>query len=234
MELAAPHVAVAHDAREAPRVVRASQNIGGIGNITCLLPACRLEDVFAFDTGPGNMVMDAVLSELTGGKQTYDAGGEFAAAGTVHQGLLNWLMEDPYLVCKPPKTTGREYYGPAYVAKIMDFAHENRISDADLMATVTAFTAETIRYSVEHYFPVKPDRLIIGGGGSMNRTLVQDIAKALPGCKVMTNEELGYDSNAKEAVAFAVMANEAIFAGCNNVPSVTGAQNPVVMGKISL
>lgn len=212
----------------------ALQNIGGIGNITCLLPDCKLEDVFAFDTGPGNMVMDAVLSELTGGKQTYDAGGQFAAAGTVHHGLLNRLMEDPYLACKPPKTTGREYYGPDYVAKIMAYARENHISDADLMATVTAFTAETIRYSVEHYFPVKPDRLIIGGGGSMNKTLVRDIAQALPGCKVMTNEELGYDSNAKEAVAFAVLANEAIFAGCNNVPSVTGARNPVVMGKISL
>ncbi len=212
----------------------ALQNIGGIGNITCLPPDCELKDVFAFDTGPGNMVMDAVLAELTNGKQTYDAGGRFAAAGTVHQGLLDRLMEDPYLPCKPPKTTGREYYGPAYVEKIMAYARENNISDADLMATVTAFTAETIRYSVEHYFPVRPDRLIIGGGGSMNKTLVQDIARALPGCRVMTNEDMGYDSNAKEAVAFAVLANEALFAGCNNVPTVTGAKNPVVMGKISM
>lgn len=212
----------------------ALQNIGGIGNITCLPPNCALEDVFAFDTGPGNMVMDAVISELTGGRQTYDAGGGLAAAGTVHQGLLDRLMADPYLPCKPPKTTGREYYGPAYVEKIMAYARENRISDADLMATVTAFTAETIRYSVEHYFPVKPDRLIIGGGGSMNQTLVQDIARALPDCRVMTNEDMGFDSNAKEAVAFAVLANEALFAGSNNVPTVTGAKNPVVMGKISM
>ena len=212
----------------------ALQNIGGIGNITCLPPDCELKDVFAFDTGPGNMVMDAVLAELTNGKQTYDAGGRFAAAGTVHRGLLDRLMEDPYLPCKPPKTTGREYYGPAYVEKIMAYARENHIPNADLMATVTAFTAETIRYSVEHYFPVKPDRLIIGGGGSMNKTLVQDIARALPGCRVMTNEDMGYDSNAKEAVAFAVLANEALFAGCNNVPSVTGAKKPVVMGKISM
>lgn len=212
----------------------ALQNIGGIGNITCLPPDCALEDVFAFDTGPGNMVMDGVMSELTGGKQTYDAGGAFAAGGSIHRGLLDLLLEDPYLSCKPPKTTGREYYGPAYVAKIMSYAGENRISGADLMATVTDFTAETIRYSVEHYFPVKPDRLIIGGGGSMNRTLVNDIARALPDCAVMTNEQLGFDSNAKEAVAFAVLANEAIFAGYNNVPSVTGAKCPVVMGKISL
>ena len=212
----------------------ALQNIGGIGNITCLPPACELKDVFAFDTGPGNMVMDAVLSELTDGKMTYDAGGQFAASGTVDRGLLDRLMEDPYLSCKPPKTTGREYYGPGYVEKIMAYADKNHISDADLMATVTAFTAETIRYSIEHYFPIKPDRLIIGGGGSMNKTLLQDIAEILPGCKVMTNEDMGYDSNAKEAVAFAVLANEALFAGCNNVPTVTGAKNPVVMGKISL
>ena len=212
----------------------ALQNIGGIGNITCLPPDCGLDDVFAFDTGPGNMVMDAVLSELTNGKMTYDAGGQIAASGTVHRGLLDWLMEDPYLSCKPPKTTGREYYGPDYVKKIMAYAGENHISDADLMATVTAFTAETIRYSIEHYFTIKPDRLIIGGGGSMNKTLLRDIAKALPDCKVMTNEEMGYDSNAKEAVAFAVLANEALFAGSNNVPTVTGAKNPVVMGKISL
>lgn len=212
----------------------ALQNIGGIGNITCLPPDCSLEDVFAFDTGPGNMVMDAVFTELTGGKKTYDEGGTFAAGGVVHPGLLSRLMEDPYLSRKPPKTTGREYYGPAYVAKIMKYAREHCIAHADLMATVTAFTAETICYSVEHYFPVPPDRLIIGGGGSMNKTLVQDIARALPGCEVMTNEALGYDSNAKEAVAFAVLANEALFAGNNNVPSVTGARNPVVMGKISL
>ena len=144
------------------------------------------------------------------------------------------LMQDAYLSRKPPKTTGREYYGPDFVKKIMDYARRENISGQDLMATVTDYTAQTIRYSVEHYFPRKPDKLIIGGGGSMNKTLVQAVARALPECRVLTNEDLGYDSNAKEAVAFAVLANETIFAGCNNVPTVTGAKNPVVMGKISL
>ena len=212
----------------------ALQNIGGIGNITCLSPACRLEDVFAFDTGPGNMVMDAVYAALTGGEKTFDEGGAYAARGKVHQGLMERLMADPYLSRKPPKTTGREYYGPDFVAKILDYARQEHISGPDLMATVTDYTAQTIRYSVEHYFPRRPDRLIIGGGGSMNKTLVKAIARALPDCRVMTNEDLGYDSNAKEAVAFAVLANEAIFAQANNVPTVTGAKNPVVMGKISL
>ena len=219
--------------RDAQRTV-GLQNIGGIGNITVLPKGCSLNDVFAFDTGPGNMVMDAVYTELTGGKKTFDEGGAYAAGGKVHEKLLEMLMQDAYLSQKPPKTTGREYYGPDFVKKIMDYARRENISGQDLMATVTDYTAQTIRYSVEHYFPRKPDKLIIGGGGSMNKTLVQAVARALPECRVLTNEDLGYDSNAKEAVAFAVLANEAIFAGCNNVPTVTGAKNPVVMGKISL
>ena len=219
--------------RDAQRTV-GLQNIGGIGNITVLPKGCSLNDVFAFDTGPGNMVMDAVYTELTGGGKTFDEGGAYAAGGKVHEKLLEMLMQDAYLSRKPPKTTGREYYGPDFVKKIMDYARRENISGQDLMATVTDYTAQTIRYSVEHYFPRKPDKLIIGGGGSMNKTLVQAVARALPECRVLTNEDLGYDSNAKEAVAFAVLANETIFAGCNNVPTVTGAKNPVVMGKISL
>ena len=212
----------------------ALQNIGGIGNITCLPPACKPEEVFAFDTGPGNMVMDAVYGAITHGEKRFDEGGAFAAKGRVHQPLLNLMMDDEYIRRQPPKTTGREYYGPAYVEHITAEAKAQCLTDEDLMATVTAFTAATIAYSVEHFFPVKPDELIIGGGGSMNATLLKDIATVLPACKVMTNEQLGYDSNAKEAVAFAVLANEAIFAGCNNMPSVTGATKGVVMGKISL
>lgn len=212
----------------------ALQNIGGIGNITCLLPGCTLEDVFAFDTGPGNMVMDAVMSELTHGAARWDEGGAFASAGRVNEALLAFLMDDEFVRRTPPKTTGREYYGPEYVRRVMDRARSLSVADADLMATVTAFTAETIAYSVHHFFPLMPDRLVIGGGGSMNGTLVGFIREALPACRVMTNEELGFDSNAKEAVAFAVMANETLFAGFNNVPTVTGASHPVVMGKISL
>ena len=118
--------------------------------------------------------------------------------------------------------------------KVIAYARKENISGQDLMATVTDYTAQSIRYSVDHFFPRMPDKLIIGGGGSMNKTLMQAVTRALPECRVLTNEDLGYDSNAKEAVAFAVLANEAIFAGCNNVPTVTGARNPVAMGKISL
>ena len=212
----------------------ALQNIGGIGNITCLPAGCRLEDVFAFDTGPGNMVMDAVISELSHGKLRWDERGALAASGSVNKEMLSWLMQDGYVSRKPPKTTGREYYGPAFVHSLMEYAACHGVTGADLMATVTAFTAETIACSVNNFFPCMPEKLIVGGGGSMNDTLVGYIAAALPSCRVMTNEELGFDSNAKEAVAFAVLANETLFAGANNVPSVTGASVPVVMGKISL
>ena len=212
----------------------ALQNIGGIGNITCLLPDCSLEDVFAFDTGPGNMVIDAVYSAVTNGRCRYDEGGKYAAQGRVSEKLLAYMMDDEYIHIKPPKTTGREYYGEQYVNRIMVKARELGVNNCDLMATVTAFTAETIKYGVRHFMSKKPDRLIVGGGGSMNKTLMRFIAEALPDCGVMTNEQLGYDSNAKEAVAFAVLANETIFSGANNVPTVTGANKYVVMGKISL
>ena len=212
----------------------ALQNIGGIGNITCLPPDCTMDQVLAFDTGPGNMVMDAVYSRLTNGTESYDGNGRFAARGKINRELLLDLMDDAYILRKPPKTTGREYYGAPYVDRVMAAAAEKKIEEHDLMATVTAFTAESIAYSVRSFLPCRPQKLIIGGGGSMNSTLVENIRQALPDCNVLTNEDIGFDSNAKEAVAFAVLANEALFAGTNSMPSVTGASHPVVMGKICL
>ena len=212
----------------------ALQNIGGIGNITCLGANCSMEEVFAFDTGPGNMVMDAVYSIITNGEKHYDEGGKFAAKGNINKDLLAFMMNDEYVLRKPPKTTGREYYGAEYVKKIMSFAQAHSVSPEDIMTTVTDFTAETIAYSINNFFPVKPARLIVGGGGSLNDTLMADIRRLLPDCFVATNEQIGFDSSAKEAVAFAVLANETVFAGNNNVPSVTGAAHGVSMGKISL
>ena len=212
----------------------ALQNIGGIGNITCLLPACRLEDVFAFDTGPGNMVMDALAARLTEGKARFDDGGRLAAQGTVNAGLLAWMMQDPYLSAPPPKTTGREVYGAAYVDALCAHARTLSVSLRDTLSTATRFTAECIREGVERFCPQRPERLIVGGGGSMNPVLLAHIADCLPGCQVLTNEQLGLDSSAKEAVAFAVLANEALYGCANNAPGATGAAHGVVMGKISL
>ena len=212
----------------------ALQNIGGIGNITVLPKGCSLNDVFAFDTGPGNMVMDALAARLTEGKARFDDGGRLAAQGTVNAGLLAWMMQDPYLSAPPPKTTGREVYGAAYVDALCAHARTLGVSLRDTLSTATRFTAECIREGVERFCPQRPERLIVGGGGSMNPVLLADIADCLPGCQVLTNEQLGLDSSAKEAVAFAVLANEALYGCANNAPGATGAAHGVVMGKISL
>lgn len=214
----------------------ALQNIGGIGNITFLPASGDMEHTLAFDTGPGNMIIDSLVSLYTNMQQTYDDGGKIAASGTVHEKLLEWLLNDPYIYAKPPKTTGREYYGTEFVEKLCEKAASYQLSYPDIIATATMFTAKAIEINVLQNLPDKslPDKLIVGGGGSQNNTLMNFIAKCLPRCKVMTNEDIGFDSNAKEAVAFAILANETIFGNTNNVPSATGASHAVVMGKITI
>ena len=208
------------------------QNIGGIGNLTVLPAGKGPEAVFAFDTGPGNMVMDQIMSRLTGGRERYDRDGALAASGRVCVRLLSEMLEDPYLKKAPPKSTGREDYGEKYVDALMEKARDFGLSGADLMATATRFTAECIRVSVERFCAVKPDEIVVGGGGSRNPTLLRAMRECLD-IPVMTNEDLGFDSEAKEAVAFAILASECVHGQCGNVPSVTGAAHPAVLGKIS-
>ncbi len=210
----------------------ALQNIGGIGNITYLPAGGRLEDTVAFDTGPGNMLLDAVTAQLTHGAQRYDAGGALAARFSCSQALLELLLQDPYLGKKPPKTTGREYYGEAFLQRCRSEAAARGLSDGVLLRTLTRYTAAAVAAAMP-FLPARPDRLIVGGGGSYNRTLLADLRDCLPGTQVLTNEDLGFNGDAKEAVAFAILANEAVSGGCNNVPAATGAAHPVVMGKIS-
>lgn len=209
----------------------ALQNIGGIGNVTLLPAGCLLENIIAFDTGPGNMVMDALASLLTNGKLTYDDGGRLAASGHVIPDMLRWMLEDPYLAKKPPKTTGREYFGQDYVKKLLAFGDYPLM---DILATATAFTAQSIALSLRRFAPRLPARLVIAGGGSRNPTLLRFLQEALPEATVLVQEDLGFSSDAKEAVAFAILANEALFGICNNAPSATGARHGVVMGRISL
>lgn len=209
----------------------ALQNIGGIGNVTLLPAGCALDEVTAFDTGPGNMVMDALVSRLTDGKQSYDDGGRLAASGKVIPELLNWMLEDPYLAKEPPKTTGREYFGREYVEKLLAFGDYPLV---DILTTATAFTAQSIALSLRRFAPRLPARLVVGGGGSRNPTLLRFLQEALPEVKVQIQEDLRLDSDAKEAVAFAILANEALFGICNNAPSATGAKHGVVMGRINL
>ena len=209
------------------------QNIGGIGNITILPRGGRMEDTFAFDTGPGNMVMDQIVSRMTNGRMRYDENGALAASGTCSEELLSLMMQDPFLLLPPPKTTGREVYGTDYVDRLMEKGRTLGLSDRDILATACRFTAACIRAGIDLHCPVKPDRLIVGGGGSRNPTLMGCIRQELS-MPVLVNEDLGLDSDAKEAVAFAILANECVHGAVNNMPSVTGAEHPVVMGKISL
>ena len=213
------------------------QNIGGIGNMTVMPAGAKPRDVFAFDTGPGNMIIDAVISAVTGGKKTYDAGGETAAKGKVCNALLDILKEEPYYRQPLPKTTGREHFGVQYTEKILSWWKENPIPVEDLLATVTDLTAYSIADAYERYVLPKyrASEIIVGGGGSYNATLLRFMKErfAPHGVAVRTQEDLGLSSDAKEAVAFALMADCCMRGKANTLPSVTGAEHPAVMGKIS-
>lgn len=212
----------------------ALQNIGGISNVTVIPVNCSMDEVFAFDNGPGNMVIDEVVKRITNGNQNYDKDGQMAGKGTINGMLLDYLMDDKYFRLPLPKTTGREYFGSAYVDRLMNRARELNIEREDLVATVTALTAKSIADSYKYYIldKYRLDRVIIGGGGSYNKTLLKFIKGYLKNIEVITQENLGFSSDAKEAVAFAILANEAINGYANNIPKVTGAKRPVVMGKI--
>ena len=213
------------------------QNIGGIGNMTVMPAGAKPRDVFAFDTGPGNMIIDAVISAVTGGEKTYDAGGETAAKGRVCNALLDILKEEPYYRQPLPKTTGREHFGVQYTEKILSWWKENPIPVEDLLATVTDLTAYSIADAYERYVLPKyrASEIIVGGGGSYNATLLRFMKErfAPHGIAVRTQEDLGLSSDAKEAVAFALMADCCMRGKANTLPSVTGAEHPAVMGKIS-
>lgn len=213
------------------------QNIGGIGNMTVMPAGAKPRDVFAFDTGPGNMIIDAVISAVTGGEKTYDAGGETAAKGKVCNALLDILKEEPYYRQPLPKTTGREHFGVQYTEKILSWWKENPIPVEDLLATVTDLTAYSIADAYERYVLPKyrASEIIVGGGGSYNATLLRFMKErfAPHGVAVRTQEDLGLSSDAKEAVAFALMADCCMRGKVNTLPSVTGAEHPAVMGKIS-
>lgn len=208
----------------------AVQNIGGIANVTYLPAGCSIEDVLAFDTGPGNMVIDGVVRRLTGNRLNYDVDGNIAARGKVSEELLKWLMSHPYISKKPPKTTGREMFGEAFVDKVMEKARKLGVWDEDLVATVTAFTAESIAYNYEAFLG-KVDLVILGGGGAKNKTLLRMLQRRL-NAEIKTHGDFGIPEQAKEPLGMAILANETVMGNPNNVPGATGASIRVIMGKI--
>jgi len=210
---------------------RLLQNIGGIGNVTVIPANCSIDDIFAFDTGPGNMIIDEVVKVLK--KVPYDKDGAFAKAGTINKELLKELLDIPYINMEPPKTTGRELFGKQFVDELLK--KWSFLKEVDIIATVTAFTAHSIAENYKRFiFPsYHIDEVIVGGGGSYNNTLIDMLRELLPNCKVLIQEDLGYSSDAKEAIAFAVLANETLSGLSGNVIGATGAKERVMLGNIT-
>ena len=211
---------------------RAVQNIGGIANVTYLPAGGEPDDIVAFDTGPGNMIIDHVVHKITRGQKRYDRGGRLAAAGHVNRALLDGLMRHPYLLRRPPKSTGREQFGAAFADELYARARKRRIGAADILATVTAFTAASIARAYERFLPDAPDQVILCGGGAQNTTLVGALRELLRPATVMGSGELGIDPDAKEAISFAILAARTITGAAGNVPAATGARRAAVLGKI--
>ena len=219
-----------------PRIV---QNIGGIGNLTFLPARAGLQDIIAFDTGPGNMLIDALVTALSWGRQSFDRDGRWAARGRISEKLLVELMAHPFLRRRPPKTTGREEFGEVFVQRALVSARRLRLSPEDTVATATAFTAATIADAYERFvFPklTAHDRsalqIILGGGGAKNPTLRRMLATRIGAAQLFTHEDFGIANAAKEALAFAILAHETLLGKPGNVPSATGARRAVVLGKI--
>ncbi len=225
-------------------VARIAQNIGGIANLTAIPAGASLREVLAFDTGPGNMVMDAVMEELFG--KRFDRDGKVAASGRVLDGVVAKLVRAPFFQQKPPRTAGREEFGREYVARFLQLCHG--ASKPDVVATATALTARSIADAVERFvlprfvIPRTAARrkqanhqMIVSGGGAKNPTLMAMLRDAVTqlGIKLHFSDEFGLPAEAKEAVAFALLAHETWHRRPSNVPSATGAKRAAILGKIS-
>ena len=218
-----------------PQRQRAVLNLGGIANVTLLPPSTAGGAVLAFDTGPGNMVLDALARRVSGGALTCDRDGRLAAAGRVQPALLEPLLrEDGYFAAPPPKTTGRERYGRPYADRLWQRAAALGVTDADLLATATALTAETVAGGLRLAgMALGPQaEIIAGGGGTKNPGLMAALRRRLNGATLTTHEAYGIESEAKEALSFAILAAATLRGRPNTVPACTGARQAVVMGKI--
>jgi anhydro-N-acetylmuramic acid kinase len=247
-------------------------NVGGIANFTVIPAGAKPEQVFGFDTGPGNMIIDGLVRHFTKGQKAYDAGGHWAAKGRVIEPLLDEMLRLPFFAQKPPKSAGREQFGQQFIQQFflghqddaasplkrpltrpapagenagggppspqgrgLEIKRGGRARPEDLLRTATELTARTISDSLERFVLGKTSihRLIISGGGAHNRLLVACLGNLLPSLRVHRSDEFGLDVDAKEAIAFAVLADRTMHGLPGNLPSVTGARRPVVLGKIS-
>lgn len=209
----------------------ALQNIGGIGNVTLLNEDLDIDHIEAFDTGPGNMMINEACRLLY--NQPFDHDGYHASQGHIIDEMLEELMNHPYMKKLPPKSTGREEFGENYVKELIE--KYNGYDKNDYIKTFTYFTAKSIEYHYRRDIMSKChlDKVIVGGGGSHNQTLMKMIKALLYDIEVYTQDEIGYSSDAKEAIAFAILGNETLHQHFSNVKSATGAKHNVVLGNIT-
>jgi anhydro-N-acetylmuramic acid kinase len=216
------------------RIGRIIQNIGGIANLTAIPAGSSAEQVIAFDTGPGNMVIDAVTEHLFG--KPYDKGGRIAGSGTAIEPVLASFLQSPLFRRRPPKTAGREQFGREFVRHFLKQC--GRSGKPDIVATATALTARSIADAVQRFVVGgnrRYEELVVSGGGTKNATLLAMLANELQplGISIRSSDEFGIPSDAKEAVAFALLAYQSWNRQPSNIPSATGAKRPAILGKIS-
>src|ERR1700756_5707224 len=218
-----------------PKLGRVSLNLGGIANITVIPANAKPSQVFAFDTGPANMLIDALVAHFTHGRQRYDKDAHMAQQGRIIPALSNEMMRDPYLKLAPPKSTGREYYGRTYLDKILALGRRHKAKPNDLIRAATIFTALSIVDALNRFVlpKTKIQQLIVSGGGSHNPLILGQISAALPKIQILPSSELEVPEDAKEAFAFALLTYETFHQRPSNVPSATGARRPAILGKIS-
>jgi anhydro-N-acetylmuramic acid kinase len=214
---------------------RCIQNIGGIGNVTYLPPQSQPDweaKVCGWDTGPGNSLLDLAVTQLSQGELTFDRDGAWAATGTVCQPLVQTWLEHEYFRAPPPKSTGRELFGREYLQNCIADAAEYQLTPADLLATIADLTASSIADSYRRFLPQLPDRILLCGGGSRNLYLRKRIQYHLQNIQIVTTDEAGVDGDAKEAIAFAVLAYWRHHQIPGNLPTATGAKQPILLGDV--
>ncbi|MGC1307471.1 MAG: anhydro-N-acetylmuramic acid kinase [Phormidesmis sp.] len=219
----------------------AVQNIGGIGNVTYLPPWDRKaagdleappKGIKGWDTGPGNALIDHAVAQLSEGQKTYDNNGDWARQGTPCQDLIAQWLQQPFFHQPPPKSTGRERFGAAYAEQCWQAAAARQLTPADFLATLSDFTAATIELSYRQFLPQIPADILISGGGSQNRYLMERLQQRLPESTVRSTDERQLDANYKEAIAFAILAYWRWHNVPGNLPGVTGATRPCLLGEI--
>jgi anhydro-N-acetylmuramic acid kinase len=216
---------------------RVLQNLGGIGNLTAVPPRAEAADVVAFDTGPGNMVIDQLMQQLFG--KRFDRAGSTASRGTVLKQVVSARLREPFFKMRPPKSAGREEYGGDYAASFLRQCQKARGRGEDAIATATALTAHSVAHAYATFLRKKmqaaPVDFIVSGGGARNLTLMRMLRELLQpqGCTVQASDALGLPAEAKEAAAFALLAYQTWHRRSGNIPSATGAARPVVLGEIT-